>query len=52
MSAQKSKCPVCRRTVFPTPAYNVWRHRDKAGHNCPMSGHPWFIVENAESEVA
>lgn len=35
-------CPVCWREVAETygvrPAY--YRHSDKAGNNCPMSGQP------------
>ena len=52
MSAGKrARCPVCHRIVFPDSG-NVWRHRDKAGRNCPMSGHPFELVRQHESEVA
>lgn len=33
-----ARCPVCWRTVARNPAGRVWRHHDKAGHQCPMGG--------------
>lgn len=33
-------CPVCRRHIESTGSTGrVWRHLDKAGNQCPMSGH-------------
>lgn len=32
-------CPVCHRIIHPTSRGNVFRHLDKAGNHCPMSGH-------------
>lgn len=47
-----NNCPVCHRKVTPTQADNVWRHRDKAGNNCPMSGKPFDLIHQTESDVA
>lgn len=38
-------CPVCRRTVAPTPKGNLYRHRDKADKHCPASGLPCRLIE-------
>ena len=46
-----AKCPVCWRTIF-ADGSNVWRHRDTAGNNCPMSGHPFYLIEQHERAVA
>ena len=46
------QCPVCKRHVSPTGGGNVYRHRDKAGKNCPMSGKPFALVIETETEVA
>lgn len=34
-------CPVCRRRIPIGTTGTAWRHRDKAGNNCPMSGHQY-----------
>ena len=44
-------CPVCKRVIFNDGA-TVWRHRDKAGNNCPMSGQPFALIRQNEREVA
>lgn len=41
----KPLCPVCCREVTATGGFNVYRHQDKAGHDCPMSGKPFTLVQ-------
>ena len=34
-----TQCPVCRRPIAATPTTGrVWRHNDKVGGMCPMTG--------------
>ncbi len=35
------RCPVCWRTVPIGIRNAVGKHRDTAGHSCPMAGHQY-----------
>ena len=39
-------CPVCKKPIAATPTTGrVWRHNDKAGNLCPMTGRHLPIEE-------
>lgn len=39
-------CPVCKKSIAATDKTGcVWRHNDKAGNLCPMTGHHLPIEE-------
>lgn len=49
-NAMRIRCPVCWRGVHTSVAGLVWKHRDKAGHTCPMGGKPAPTHDEYEGE--